>query len=225
MRVILLLVLTLSVSIACATDAPPRYIAVNASGWVEALPDMLTLDVSVRATGKDVTELQGQVERTTRQVVSAARELGVEEGDIDSSSISIQPEYDWQNNRRIYRGQAVQRTISVTLRNLERYGELVAAMSRYPLHSVGQPRLGHADLEALQLAALDNALARGRVKAERIARGVGAELGDVVQVEEHGSAVPAPATRVMAAEAAMSPEIDFGKRRITASVSMRFGLR
>lgn len=225
MRLILLLISMLAVSVACAADEPPHYIAVTASGWVEAVPDKLALDVSVRATGKDVSDLQAQVEKATRQVVNAARELGVEEGDIDSSSISIQPEYDWQNNRRIYLGQSVQRNISITLRNLERYGELVMALSRYQLHSVGQPRLGHSDLEELQLAALDDALARGRVKAERIARGIGAQLGDVTHVEEHGSSTPAPATRMMAAEAAMSPEIDFGKRRITASVSMRFAIR
>lgn len=225
MRLILLLISTLTVSVACAGDEPPPYIAVNASGWVEAVPDMLTLDISLRATGKDVSDLQEQVENTTRQVVAAARELAVEEGDIDSSSISIQPEYEWQNNRRIYRGQTVQRNVSVTLRNLARYGELVMALSRYQVHNMGQPRLGHSDLEALQLAALDDALARGRVKAERIASGIGAQLGGVIRVEEQGGAGPAPMPRMMAAEAATSPEVEFGKRRITASVSMRFALR
>ena len=223
MRVLIALLLMCSV-FAAAEDA--HYIAVNAEGWVEVEPDMLTLDVGIRQVGKDVTALQGQVDQLTRQVVTAARELGVGEGDIDSARINIQPDYEWKANTRIYRGQSVQRTVSITLRDTSRYGELVAAVSRHDVESMGQPRLTHSNFEALRLEALDRALERGRVRAERIARGIGAKLGPVIRVEELDGARPVPVQRMAMMEqvGGASPEIDFGKQRIPASVSMRFAI-
>ena len=221
-----LLVIALLFGAAGASAEEPPYIAVNASGWVEAVPDMLRLDVIVRATGKDVAALQQQVDQTTGQVVAAAQELGVEEGDIDSSRINIQPEYDWKASTRVYRGQSVQRTVSMTLRDTGRYGELVMALSRYDLHSMGQPRLEHSNIDELRLSAMDRALAQGRVKAERIAKGIGADLGSVIRVEEHGGPTPMPVQRMAMAESAKrgAPSIDFGKQRITVSVAMRFAI-
>lgn len=223
MRFLIALLLTCS---ALATADQSHYIAVSAEGWVEAEPDMLTLDVEVRRTGKDVAALQQQVDQLTRQVVAAARELGVEDGDIDSARISIQPEYDWQSSARIYLGQSVQRTTSITLRDTARYGELVAAVSRHDIHGLGQPRLGHSKLDELRLVALDRALARGRDRAERIAQGIGAKLGPVIRVEEQGGAGPAPMARMAMMEqgSSGSPQIDFGKQRIATSLAMRFAI-
>lgn len=223
MRVLMALLLMCS-ALAAADDA--HYIAVNAEGWIEAEPDMLTLDVVVRRTGEDVAELQLQVDRLTRQVVAAALEQGVEEDDIDSARISIQPEYDWKSSSRIYLGQSVQRNISITLRDTSRFGELVMAVSRHDVQGMGQPRLGHSAIEELRLAALDRALAQGRVRAERIAAGIGAKLGPVIRVEEHAAAGPIPVQRMAMMEQASSqaPQVDFGKQRIAASVSMRFAI-
>ena len=223
MRVLMALLLMCS-ALAAADDA--HYIAVNAEGWIEAEPDMLTLDVVVRQTGEDVAELQLQVDRLTRQVVAAALEQGVEKDDIDSARISIQPEYDWKASSRIYRGQSVQRNISITLRDTSRYGELVMAVSRHDVERMGQPSLGHSAIEELRLAALDRALAQGRVRAERIAAGIGAKLGQVIRVEEHVAAGPIPVQRMAMMEQASSqaPRVDFGKQRIAASISMRFAI-
>jgi uncharacterized protein YggE len=224
MRYLLLIFLLLGSATASAEEPP--YIAVNASGWVEAVPDMLTVVATVRATGRDVAALQREVDQTTGQVVAAARELGIEEGDIDSSRINIQPEYDWKASTRIYRGQSVQRTISMTLRDTGRYGDLVMALSRYDLHSMSQPRLEHSAIDELRLEAMDRALAQGRVKAERIAKGIGAELGSVIRVEEHGGPTPMPVQRMAMMEDAShsAPTIDFGKQRIAVSVAMRFAI-
>ncbi len=222
MRYLLLSVLLFAAGGALGEEPP--YIAVNADGWVEAVPDMLGLVVTVRATGKDVAALQQQVDKTTGQVVAVAREMGIKEGDFDSSRINIQPEYDWKSSARTYRGQSVQRSITLTLRDTARYGELVMALSRLDLHSVSQPRLEHSSIDELKLAAMDHALARGRTKAERIAKGIGARLGPVIRVEEHGGATPIPMQRMAMAESASVPNIDFGKQRIAVSVAMRFAI-
>jgi uncharacterized protein YggE len=224
MRFFLIVALIFSHTAVAAEETP--YIAVNANGWVEAVPDMLSLTVSVRETGKDVAAMQQKVDQTTQQLVTAARELGVEQDDIDSSRINIQPEYDWKASARVYRGQSVHRTISITMRDTSRYGELVMALSRYDLHNMGPPRLGHSNIEELRLTAMDRALVQGQIKAERIAKGIDARLGPVIRVEEHGGATPMPVQRMAMMENASqaSVNIDFGKQRIAVSVAMRFAI-
>ena len=222
MRAVMFVILVLSTLSVRAGE----YIAVNASGWVEAVPDTLTSTAMVRATGTDVTDLQGKVDATTQKIVTAARELGVDKSDIDTARVSVRPEYQWRDGQRIYRGQTVERSITITLRELDIYGALIAALSRYDIDDLGQPVLSHSEIEELKLKALDHALQRGFDKAKRIARGIDARLGDVIRVEEQGTSLPPPMTRMLAAEAHAggAPEIQFGKQRITASVTMRFAI-
>lgn len=222
MRAVLFVILMLSALGARAGE----YIAVNAGGWVEAVPDTLTSTAMIRATGSDVTALQARVDATTQQVVKAALELGVDKSDIDTARVSLRPEYQWRDGQRVYQGQTVERAITVTLRELGNYGALIAALSRYDVDDLGQPVLSHSKLEELQLRALDNALQRGFEKAARIARGIDVGLGDVIRVEEQGVSQSPPMPRMLAAEAHAGgvPEIQFGKQRISASVTMRFAI-
>ena len=207
-------------------DDEPSYIAVTANGYVEAVPDILALDVTVLATGSDVGALQKEVEKTTRLVVKAARKQGVDKEDIDSSRISVQPDYSWLEGKRVYRGQQVQRSISLVLREPGYYGALLQALSALDLDRIGQPRADHSDLEALQMQAMDKALEAGLRKAKRIADTLDVDLGDVLRVEELGSH-RSPAPHMMMAEAAAAdaaPQIEFGKRRISASVALRIAI-
>jgi uncharacterized protein YggE len=224
MRLILLLVL--------ATLALPgradEFIAVYAEGWIDAVPDTITLSVSAEATGTDVEALQRSVDKTARLVVEAAREQGVEPEDIDTAQLSVRPEYQWRDGQRSYLGQTVRREMAIVLRKIDRFGALMQALSRLDLQELHQPRLSHSNLEELKLRALEQALINGFNKARRIASGIDARLGRVLQVEEQGAAVPQPQPRMMAAEiadaAGSAPEIQFGKQRITAVVTMRFAI-
>ena len=203
-----------------------EYIAIHASGWVEAVPDMLTLGLSARATGKDVTALQRRVDATVQQVVESAQEAGVAAEDIDSSRLSVRPEYRWREGQRSYLGQTVQRDIVLILRQLDRYGALIQSLSRYDLAELRAPQLGHSNLEELELQALERALKNGLAKARRVAAGIDAELGEVIRVEEQGVSQPPPMPRMMAAEGAGggAPEVQFGKQRISAAVTMHFAI-
>ncbi|MEE4660200.1 MAG: SIMPL domain-containing protein [Halieaceae bacterium] len=225
MRTILLTLLAL-LALPAMADKEIPYIAVTASGYVEAVPDILSLDVTVLATGSDVGALQEEVEKTTRLVVKAASKQGVDKDDIDSSRISVQPDYSWIEGKRVYRGQQVQRSISLVLREPGNYGALLLALSALDLDRIGQPRADHSNLEALRMQAMDRALEEGLRKAKRIADTMDVDLGDVIRVEELGSS-RSPAPRMMMAEAAAAdaaPEIEFGKRRISASVALRFAI-
>lgn len=224
MRILALLVL-LSAALTVQADLRDRHILVGGSGWVEAVPDLLALNLTLMATGQDVEQLQRAVEKTSQQVLRAAREHAVAEDDVDSSRVSVRPEYEWRDGKQVYRGQTVQRDIQLILRKLDNYGELLQALSRLDIHSMGQPQPGHSQLASLQLDAIDAALANAEAKASRMARTLDLELGEVISAEEQLGASPmAPAPRMLAMESSTAPEIRFGKQRISASVLVRYAI-
>ncbi len=221
----LTLLLALCFPLATQAEHATRFLEAGATGWVEAAPDMLSLDLSLQATGDDVDKLQRGIERTAQQVLTAAREQGVAEADINSSRASVRPEYAWQDGKRLYRGQTVQRSISIVLRDLERYGPLLQALSRLDIYELGEPRLGHSRLEALQLDAMVQALASARTKAERMADTLGVTLGEVISAQEQlDNGVSPMAGRMLAMESAPAPSIQFGKQRISAAVVLRYSI-
>ncbi len=202
-----------------------RFLEAGATGWVEAEPDMVSLDLSLQASGEDVEKLQRSVERTARQVVAAAKEQGLTDEDIDNSRASIRPDYEWRDGERLYKGQIVQRDITLVLRDLERFGALLQSLSRLDIHQLGQPRPGHSQLAALELDAMEQALVNARAKAERMAGTLGVKLGPVISAREQmGHAGPVPAGRMLAMESAGAPDIQFGKQRISAAVILRVAI-
>ncbi len=219
------LVLLAALSFTACADEEAAFIAVSANGYVEAVPDILTLDVLVSQTGQDVAALQKQVEKTTRRVVRAAWDADVKKDDLDSSRISVQPRYNWEDGKRVFQGQQVRRSISIILREPANYGALLAALSALDIEQISPPRPGHSDLDELRLAAMDKALTQGRIKAERIADTMDVDLGDVIRVEELGSSgIAAPRMMMADAVSESAPKIEFGKRRISASVALRFAI-
>lgn len=227
MRLLLVLLSTLTL-VACADteDSSPSAIAVSANGWVDAVPDTLTLTVTARATGEDVSALQAEVDKTTQAVVAAAREAGVERDEIDSSQLTVKPEFEWQDRTRVYLGQSVQRDTVFTLREIENYGALVQALTALDLHQISPPVLSHSNREALQLEAIDQAVQRATGRARQVARSIDEDLGEVIGVDVHGGMEAAPVAFAMAEASSQraAPVVQFGKRRISASVSMRFAI-
>lgn len=227
MRLLLVLLGALTL-VGCADDeeAQSSAISVGASGWVDATPDTLTLTITARATGEDVSALQTRVDQTTQAVAAAAGEAGVERDDIDSSRLSVQPEFEWQDRTRVYLGQSVQRDTVLTLRDIAQYGELIQALSALELHQISAPVLSHSDQDSLQLQAIDMAVKRATAQAVQVARSIDEELGEVLAVDVHtgGGAAPMALAMAEASPQRGAPQVQFGKQRISVSVSMRFAI-
>lgn len=229
MRRMLIIILLILCTSTVYANAELRTVTVQAEGYIEAVPDTLQLTLSVRAVAASLQQAQAEVDTITRQVLSVARSLGVLDPDMDSARMSGWPEYEWRNNQRIYLGEAVERDVVLRVRDLDSYGSLIGELSTLSLHRIHQPQLSHSNIDELHLQALRVALAQGKLKASAIAAGVGAELGEVVQVDELGDSGSMPMQRMMMAEAAdtgsTAPSFSFAAQRISAQLQIRYSLR
>lgn len=225
---LLLVFASLLSSAGCMAESASRSIRVQAQGYVEAVPDTLTLTLSVKQTAESLAEASEKVDVMVSRVTDIARKAAVAEDDIDSTRLTAFPEYQWSKQERHYLGETVQRTVVLKIRRLDRYGELLGQLSELKLHSISRPLLSHSNIDELRLQALKRALERGRIKAEVIADEIDEDLGDVISVQEAPMNQPQP--RMMMAEAAhtadsrASPVFNFAKTRIDASVTMEFSI-
>ncbi|MEP5765905.1 MAG: SIMPL domain-containing protein [Halieaceae bacterium] len=225
----LLLLLCLVAATGTVTAQESRFIVVQAEGWVEAVPDTLVLPVTVKQTGSELAKVRARADKLTAQIIKLARDAGIEADDIDSSRLSVRPEYEWRNNNRRYLGETVEREIRLTLRDLDAYSGLVQQLTSLDLHGIRPPQLSHSKIESLQLQALEVALTRGKRKAETIAARIDAQLGPVLQVQERGTGHSQPQPRMMAeamtADAGSAPGLSVARQRINAQLEIRYQLQ
>lgn len=225
-RLALGLLLALLPFAACAGALPATpYVQVAGHGSVTAVPDLARVTVSVAKTDKDLALARNAVEQRAAAVIAAARKLGIAERDINAASISIWPEYQWQNNSQVFAGQHVSRNMVITLRDLSRYADLVAALVKAGIMTF-DTALDRSDLAALRRQALAQAVEDAHARALALARAAQVNLGAVYSItENNGFARPQP----MMTEAKMSPadgaQYQPGSMQINADVSVVYLLQ
>ncbi|QQD23254.1 SIMPL domain-containing protein [Venatoribacter cucullus] len=205
-----------------------RYISVSGQGEVEEWPDYLRLQLEISAVERSASDAKKTVDAAMQELLALTKHMNIAADDIDASRISNQPVYDWDNNRRVLRGEQVSRPVTITLRDLNQYTDLVHHLLQNPLLQLQHSQPGFNDPQQLYLRAAALALENARQKAEHMASALGNRLGKTERIEEQGG-MPAPAAEMrllsMAkADAAPAPML-VQKQRIRATVQVRFELK
>jgi uncharacterized protein YggE len=161
-----------------------RHIAVSGQGYVEAVPDIATIHVSIEYLAANLLQAKTRVDEVTANTIKAAAALGVKEDDIIASDIQASPQYDWTEKGQVYKGEHVARTISVTLRKIDLYSKLVHTLIKAGITRINNIELDFSNREQLQNKALEKAIANIKEKARVIATAFGAKTGKVYKISE-----------------------------------------
>ncbi|MGA9852923.1 MAG: SIMPL domain-containing protein [Gammaproteobacteria bacterium] len=222
-----LLILSL-LPLAALADALPSmpYVQVSGHGTLTVVPDMARVAVTVGKTGKDLVSARAEVERRAAQVIEAAKRLGIPERDINAASISVWPEYQWQNNTQMYMGQHVNRHIEITLRDMGRYADLMSALVKAGVTNIGSTTLDRSDMPQLRRQALAKAVEDAHTHAAALAAAAEVSLGAVYSITENtGFARPQPVMMAAKLAPASAAEYEPGTIEVTADVSIVYLLR
>jgi uncharacterized protein YggE len=167
--------------------AGARTIVMTGTGEATGVPDQLAFRLSVHKKASDVSDALGAANATMRRVLAALEREGVEKKDVQTTGLSIRPDYDYSpSGPPVLTGYVVTESASVLVRDLHLAGRALAAAAdaggnSVRVHGVGL-RIG--DREELMSAARDAAVATAREKAEQYAEATGQRLGDVMSLEE-----------------------------------------
>lgn len=209
-----------------------REISVQGKGEVEAKPDIakITLGVTTGAqsSAKIATDMLAQ---KFDAVVKAVKAKNVDEEDIKTTNLSVNPVYDYSNGQQTIRGYEASESIEVKIRDLDKVGEIVTTATQQGVNQVGGISFEIDSPENLQEQAQTKAIDDARERAERLAKALGANLGRVKTfVTDNGDrGVPVPMYAELKAAGQGGdnavPPVQAGINTVTATVTVTFELR
>jgi uncharacterized protein YggE len=214
---------------AAAAPAPTgTRITVTGTGNVSGVPNELSLSMGVQTNGSSVAAALRQANSAVRAVTSALGRTGVSRSDIQTSGLSIYPNYS--SGTGVPSGYQVSEQLTVTLRRLSTAGSQISAAARAGGNAtvVDGVSLNLSDTSGLLAAARAKAVADAKARAAAYARALGRPLGPVVSMSETPPAQPFEpvpfAANASAGRAASSVPVHPGTQQLSVTVTVVFGL-
>ena len=169
------------------TSGTTRTITVTGVGHVSVVPDQLGFQLSVSVLRDDLDQAMNDGNTAMQAVVDALKAAGVADKDVQTTDVSLYPEYDHQKGRpQTLRGYRVNQTVSVTVEDLSKASDIVstALAAGGAGVSLDGLQLQVGDPDGKLAPARTDALDQAKAKAEEYAQHAGGELGDIVRISE-----------------------------------------
>jgi len=203
-------------------QASEKTVTVTGEATVGVAPDTAIIRIGVSSQEKTAREAGEANAKQMTLVLAAIKAGGIAERDIQTSRLSLQPQYD-PNKGGTARLTGFQATNQVTVR-LRDIDNLPAVLDR--AISAGANEMSGIEFMVSEQSKLldqarDDALADARRKAELYAKAAGAKLGQVVSISEEG---PTPQPRPIQAVRAGAVPVAPGEQTLRAIVSVSYEL-
>lgn len=202
---------------------------ITATGESTRVPDLAIVTAGVQTMQPTASAAIEDNATRMERVRAALKRAGIDDKDIQTSSISLNPEYRYGDNQPPQlTGYRASNNVSVKFRDLKRTGAILDALVREGANQISGPSLTVDKPEAAYDEARIKAIASGQARAELYARALGKRVVRLLSVSEPGAQVPRPmpfAAEVAMAEPRAKTEIDPGTQQMQVTVSMSFELQ
>jgi uncharacterized protein YggE len=228
-RISLLAVITVAIAALVAPSAnaaATRYITISSQGSVKVVPDAVRISASstnVAATSKEALAATAKTTAAVRTALTAAK---IDKKDISTQSVSVFPEYKYDNNTSVLIGYRASQTLTIVVRAAATAGDVVDAIVAAGGDSL---QLSGAtpfvlDNTKAATAARTAAVKNARAKAASYATLLGVKLGKVTYLVENSAPTPYVPVMAVAKTEADSTVVDLGEQEVTVSVTVRWSL-
>jgi uncharacterized protein YggE len=204
---------------------------ISATGEVTRVPDLAIISAGVQTLKPTATGAIEENATRMERVRAALKRAGIDDKDIQTSSINLNPEYRYvENQPPQLTGYRATNTVNVKFRDLKRSGAILDALVAEGANQLNGPNLTIDKPEAAYDEARVKAIAAGRARAELYARALGKRVVRLLTVSENGGyqippPMPVAYARDMAAQAVAKTEIDPGTQQLQVTLSMSFELQ
>jgi uncharacterized protein len=211
------------------TSETARTITVNGEGRASAVPDMAVISIGVQTDGDTAAGALRENSAAMKATIDKLKELGVANKDIQTSGLSVNPRYDYKQDRSNPRiiGYVASNTVTVRLRNLDDAGAVIDQTVQSGANSLGGISFVFADPKPLYAAARKDAVKDAKAKAELLTEAAGVDLGRLMTIQDGyaRSPSPRPMQARMAMEADASVPLAAGESSVTASITLIYEIK
>ena len=156
-------------------EAKNPVVELSVTEMVESAPDTVTFSTGVENSAPTASAALRANSAQVAKVISQLKGLGIAEKDIQTSGISLSPEYEYvqatQRNR--FKGYRVSNQVSVKMRDIEKLGTILDQVVASGATNINGPYFSIDDDSDVKKAARAAALANGKAQAESYARASG----------------------------------------------------
>ena len=221
----LLLAATLSLAPLTAVRAEAASLTVTGTASVEATPDLATLSLGVTTTGETAASAMSANSAALAAVIDRLKSAGVEGRDIQTSNLSLNP--NWvsrfvghrQRNSGLCRNQ---HAVNVRIRALDKTGAVLDAAISDGANALNGLYFGLQDPRPVEDQARKLAVADALARAKLFSDAAGVKLGSILSITDSAMAQPVPGPMYRMADAAAAVPVEAGSLGISASVTIVF---
>jgi uncharacterized protein len=202
-----------------------RTMSITGQGTITVKPDTAVITLGIRTENKIVSQALAENAARANNMIQALKAIGINEEDIDTSSFSIYPKYDYSDGTSLLVGYEVEHIFDITVKDVNKAGNIYetavangANIARNIQFKLSNPNIYYQH-------ALADALRNAIEKAITLGRTVGMPVNTTpIKMKEEivipPQPLPAGKTMVLAEQSA--PPIQTQEIVITATVQAIF---
>jgi len=185
---------------------------VTANGQSRRRPDLAVFSAGVVTHGKNAGEAMAANAKRMEQVIAALRRAGIADRDIQTSALSLQPQYYNPERERMLIERRARETgttppetepqapriigyearnqVTVRVRKLDQMGRIIDTLAEAGANQIDGPSFTLDEPEAATDEARTEAMRVARQRAELYARAAGLRVARIVSISESGGYYP-----------------------------------
>ena len=213
---------------ALAQVTPPAVISVTGEASVSVAPDLAQIEGGVTTEAKTAREASEANNAVMGKVLLALKAADIDQKDIQTSRLSLQPEYapNRPNGPPAIVSYRASNRVTIRLHDVLKVANTIDMLVAAGATDIGGINFTVSNASKLLDDAREQAVADARRKAEIYARATGVTLGAPLSITEGGSPGPIPIYRRMAVGMAASPTpVAQGEETLEVTVSVSWSIK
>jgi hypothetical protein len=208
-----------------STDPATHTITVTATGKITVVPDVARVYLGVTASRSTVKAVRDAGAQAMTDIIAAVKALGVDEKDIQTTNLSLNPQYGNTSTPKVI-GYQISEQVEITVRDLDKAGDVVDAATAKGATDVNGISFEVADPVKAQNDARAAAVAAARASAQAMAGAGSVSLGTVVSMTD--ATQPSPifyandSFKAAAPAAGVATPVQPGTQDLSATVTVVF---
>ena len=159
-------------------------IQVSGKAEIRIAPDLVDITLGVEVFDKDLLSAQEEQNKRVAAVIARLKKAGIEDKDIQTDRVSIRPRHGDDRSKIKPIGYEVDRSVSITLRDIGKFDEVLTAALQAGATDVSGINFRTTELLKHRDAARIAALRAARQKATLLANELGLKVGPAQSVVE-----------------------------------------
>ena len=210
------------------SDIPPA-ISVTGEATTSAAPDLVQIDAGVASDAKTAREASDANNAAMAKVLQALKGTNIDDKDIQTSRLSLQPQYAPPVSSRpgpsSVTGYRASNHVTVKLRDVAKVASVIDTLVAAGANEIGGINFTVSQASKLLDEAREKAVADARRKAEIYAKAAGVTLGAPLSISEGGAPVIPVFRAKMAPMAAAATPIAQGEETLSVSVNVTWAIK